>query len=150
MNDDRSFEHEIRATFEENAPMAPPNHLLHSFEFNARRVRRYPRWLALIREPIMRTESHLAVGSPTARLAAIVIATLLLAASLVGASFAGARLLASDGPIVVDASGDGHYETIQEAVAAADDGDEIGRDGDAHRLLEVANHRLWEPGTRHE
>jgi len=113
MNDQR-FEHEVREALDDGAPMQPPNHLLHAFEFNARRSRRYPRWLALIKEPTMRTDSHLAVGSPTARLVAIVLATMLLAAGVVGASFAGAQLLAADGPIVVDAAGDGHYETVQE------------------------------------
>lgn len=125
MTKERMLEREIHEVLDERAPQAPPNHLLQSFEFNARRTRRYPRWLALIKEPTMRTDSHLVVGSPTARLAAIVLATMLLAAGVIGASFAGARLLAADGPTVVDANGDGHYETIQEAVAAAVDGDEI-------------------------
>jgi F-box protein 11 len=87
--------------------------------------RQLPEWLALIKEPPMRTNSHLAVGSPTVRMAAIVLATMLLAAGVLGASFAGARLLAAGGPIVVDASGDGDHTTIQEGVAAANDGDEI-------------------------
>ena len=73
----------------------------------------------------MRTNSRLAVGSPTARVAAIMAATLLAAPIVVGASIAGAQLLAADGPIVVDQSGDGDYTTIGEAVAAAEDGDEI-------------------------
>ena len=76
MKDDRTFEREIRALLDEEAPILPPNHLLHTFEFNARRARRYPRWLALIKEPTMRTDSHVAVGSPTARVAAILAATL--------------------------------------------------------------------------
>ena len=44
----------------------------------ARRVRRWPRWLALIKEPPMRISSRVAVGSPTVRLAYVAILTLLL------------------------------------------------------------------------
>ena len=73
----------------------------------------------------MRTNSRLAVGSPTMRVAAIMVATLLAALMVVGAGVAGSQLLAAAGPIVVDQSGGGDYTTITEAVAAAEDGDEI-------------------------
>lgn len=73
----------------------------------------------------MRTGSHLAVGSPTARAAAIVVATLLAGVMLVGATLAGAELLAADRSIIVDQSGDGDFTTITEAVTAAADGDTI-------------------------
>ena len=119
MNDQR-LEHGIREALDEGAPMQPPNHLLHTFEFNARRTRRYPRWLALIKEPTMRTDNSLAVGSPTARVAAILATTLLLAVAMATAGVAGQRLLASDGEIIVAQDGSGTYETITEAVAAAD------------------------------
>lgn len=119
------FEHEIRAALDEGAPMSAPNHLLHSFEYNARRTRRYPRWLALIKEPTMRTDNHLAVGSPTVRVATIVVATLLLAVAVASAGVAGQRLLAAEGEIIVAQDGSGTYETITEAVEAADDGDTI-------------------------
>lgn len=125
MNEDRMLEHEIRATLGENAPMLPPNHLLQTFEYNASRSRRYPRWLALIKEPSMRSNNSLAVGSPTARVAAILATTLLLAVALVTAGVAGQRLLASDGEIIVAQDGSGTYATITEAVAVADDGDTI-------------------------
>jgi nitrous oxidase accessory protein NosD len=125
MSDARDFERDIRASLDEHAPFAAPNHLLQSFEYNARRTRRYPRWLALIKEPTMRTDSRLTVGSPTARVAAIAIAMLLLATAVIGASFAGAQLLAADQTIVVDQNGDGDYTTIVDAVEAATDGDEI-------------------------
>ena len=124
MNDHR-LEHEIRTALDEHAPMLPPNHLLHTFEFSARRTRRTPRWLALIKESPMRTNSHLAVGSPTARVAAILVATMLLAVSLAAAGVAGQQLLAAGGPIVVAQDGSGEYTTITDAVAAAADGDEI-------------------------
>jgi len=84
-----------------------------------------PEWLALIKEPPMRTNSHLAVGSPTFRVAAILAATFLLAVALAGIGIAGQRLLAADDAIVVAADGSGDYTTISEAVAAAVDGDMI-------------------------
>lgn len=73
----------------------------------------------------MRSNNHLAVGSPTVRAAAIMAATLLAAMMIIGAGIAGAQLFAASGPIIVDASGDGHHSTIQAAVDAAEDGDEI-------------------------
>lgn len=75
----------------------------------------------------MRTKDHLAVGSPTVRVAAIMLATLLLAVALAAAGVAGQQLLAAeDEPdIIVAADGGGDYETISEAVAAAEDGDDI-------------------------
>lgn len=73
----------------------------------------------------MRSESHLAVGSPTVRVAAVMLATLLLAVALAAAGVAGQRLLAASAPIVVDQSGGGDYATITEAIAAAQDGDTI-------------------------
>ena len=67
--------------------------------------------------------------SPSARrrsgIAAILAATILLVAAVAGAGIAGARLLAADGTIVVDPSGNGTTTTIQDALAMADDGDEI-------------------------
>lgn len=73
----------------------------------------------------MRTNNHIAVGSPTVRVAAIVAATLLLAVALASVGVAGQRLLAANGPIVVAQDGSGTVATISEAVAMAEDGDEI-------------------------
>jgi parallel beta-helix repeat protein len=73
----------------------------------------------------MRISSTLAVGSATARIAAIVAATLLIGAAVAGAGIAGARILGADGAIVVDQSGGGDFRIIAEAVAAAADGDTI-------------------------
>lgn len=73
----------------------------------------------------MRISSNVAIGSPTARVAAIMVATLLLALMVAGAGIAGARLLAADGAIIVDPSGNGDFTSIGEAVAAAVDGDTI-------------------------
>lgn len=72
----------------------------------------------------MRSNSRLAVGSPTARVVAIMVATILLAITVAGAGIAGQRLLAA-GPIVVAQDGSGTVDTITAAVAMASDGDEI-------------------------
>jgi len=71
----------------------------------------------------MRISSSLAVGSPTARVTAILVTTLLVASLIVGAGVAGGRLLAADDTIVVDQAGD--ITSIAEAVALAQDGDTI-------------------------
>lgn len=73
----------------------------------------------------MRTNSHLAVGSPTFRVAAVLAATFLLAVALAGIGIAGQRLLAADDTVVVAADGSGDYTSIAEAVVAAVDGDTI-------------------------
>lgn len=75
----------------------------------------------------MRSNSRLAVGSPTIRVVALLATTLLLAMAMAGAGIAGKRLLAADDRIVVAQSGFGHhhYTTIAEAVDAAADGDTI-------------------------
>ncbi len=88
------------------------------------RVRPLPRWLALIKEPPMRRSAVITVGSPTARLATIVLSTVLLLALLAG-TMAGAMRVLGSASIIVSADGDGHYETISAAVAAATDGDVI-------------------------
>ena len=106
-------------------PSRPPDRLEPETLRALQRVRRWPRWLALIKEPPMRLPNSLAVGSPMVRVAVIMAATLLLALMVAGAGIAGSRLLAADGTIVVDPSGGGTVETITEAVAMAEDGDTI-------------------------
>ncbi len=125
MNDDARFERLFADGLHEIAPRRAPDRLRTQVKAETSRVHPRPRWLALIKEPPMRTNSRLAVGSPTARVAAIAVATLLLASLVIGASFAGARIFGADGPIVVDGAGNGDYTTITEAVANAVDGDEI-------------------------
>jgi hypothetical protein len=125
MNDDTRFELFLEDSLRELAPNRAPDRLRTTIKTESSRMRPRPRWLALVKEPPMRTSSALAVGSPTVRLAAIVAATLLLMAALAGAGLAGARLLAADGTLVVDQAGGGDYTTIGEAVAAASDDDTI-------------------------
>jgi parallel beta-helix repeat protein len=126
MNEERSFERFVadHVAAQQGGVPLPDDFFdeMHSF---ATTTRQRPEWLALIKEPPMRTNSHLAVGSPTVRVAAILIATMLLALALAAAGAAGQRLLAADAAIIVDQSGDGDYTTLAEAVEAADDGDEI-------------------------
>ncbi len=125
MNDDARFERLFADGLVDLVPPRAPGRLATTITAETARTRPRPRWLAVIKEPPMRLSSSLAVGSPTARIAAILAATLLIAAALTGAGIAGARLLAADGTIVVDQSGGGDFSTITEAVAAAQDGDTI-------------------------
>jgi len=125
MSDDIRLERFFEDGLHDIAPSHAPDRLRTSIISETRAVRPRPRWLALIKEPPMRTNSRLAVGSPTWRVAVIMAATLLAALMLAGAAFSGAQLLAKDGPIIVDRSGAGTYTTISEAVAAAEEGDEI-------------------------
>lgn len=73
----------------------------------------------------MRLSNQLAVGSPTARAAAIAVATLLLAAMTTGAVVAGAAFLNAPGIIVVAGDGTGDTTSIGEAVRRAEDGSTI-------------------------
>jgi hypothetical protein len=125
MNDDARFERIFGDALHDIAPSHAPDRLRTQIKAETDAVRPRSRWLALIKEPPMRSNSRLAVGSPTWRVAAVIVATLLLAIMVVGASFAGAQILAEDGPIVVDPSGAGDYTTISDAVAVAEDGAEI-------------------------
>ena len=125
MNDDTRFERLFEVGLHELAPRRAPDRLRTTVKAETSEVRPRARWLALIKEPPMRTNSRTAVGSPTARVAAIMVATLLATLLVISAGIAGAKIIAADGPIVVDQSGGGHYTTIGEAVAAAKDGDQI-------------------------
>jgi len=126
MNEDRSFERLFADRMHtERGSAGLPDAFYDEFRQRARGMRQRPRWLALIKESPMRTSNSLTVGSPTARVAAIMAATLLLALMVAGAGIAGSRLLAADGAIVVDPSGGGTVETITEALAMAADGDTI-------------------------
>jgi len=125
MNDDARVERIFADGLIDLAPARAPGRLTTDITIATGELRRRPRWLAVMKEPPMRISSTLAVGSPTARVAAIVAATMLIGAAVVGAGLAGSRLLAADGAIVVDQSGGGDFLTITEAVAAAKAGDTI-------------------------
>ena len=125
MNEQTDFERLVADQLGHAAVGAPPESAITETIERAGGSRRLPEWLALIKESPMRTNSHLAVGSPTVRVLAILGATLLLALTLAAAGAGAQRLMAAGGPIVVDQSGEGDYDTIGEAVAAAADGDEV-------------------------
>jgi len=125
MNEQSSFERLVADQLAHADLGAPPEFAINETIARAGGTRRLPRWLALIKETPMRTSSSLAVGSPIARAAAVMVATLLLAIVVVGGSIAGSRVLASDGLIVVDQDGSGDATTITDAVAMAANGDEI-------------------------
>jgi parallel beta-helix repeat protein len=125
MNDDARSERLLANGLADLAPTRAPGRLSTIITAETARTRPRPRWLAVLKEPPMRISSTLAVGSATARIAAIVAATLLIGAAVAGAGIAGSRILGADGTIVVDQSGGGDYRTIAEAVAAASDGDTV-------------------------
>ena len=126
MNDPRILERFVADQFDRARDTAQAtDSALDDITLETARTHQRPRWLALIKEPPMRTNSHLAVGSPTVRVAAVMVATLLLAMLTVGAGIAGSRLLAADEDIVVAQDGSGDYTTITEAITAATDGDTI-------------------------
>lgn len=125
MNEQQTFERIVADSVSELGPLTPSDGAIERTLTSVDRRRQRPRWMALIKEPPMRTNSHLAVGSPTVRAAAVLAATLLLMLALAAAG-AGARiLLAADGDIVVAQDGSGDYTTITEAIEAAVDGDSI-------------------------
>ena len=99
MNDERSLERRIAASYDASASSREPAGLLDDVLLTTGRSRQRPRWLALIKEPPMRLTSGLAVGSPTARVAVLVIATLLLIVLATSAVVAGSTLLAGSAPM---------------------------------------------------
>jgi dipeptidyl aminopeptidase/acylaminoacyl peptidase len=76
-NDDR-FEQLLADMLADVAPTRQPDRLIPEILRAARRERRWPRWLALIKEPPMRISSRVAVGSPTLRLASVMALTMAL------------------------------------------------------------------------
>jgi hypothetical protein len=126
MTDNNAFERFVADHFaDDGSGTAQAERIVALIDEQTSERRQLPRWLALIKEPPMRTNSHLAVESPTVRVAATIATTLLLAVALAAAGVAGQRLLASDGAIIVALDGSGTHETITEAVEAAGDGDTI-------------------------
>ena len=126
MNEERSFERFVADNVAGNAQGIPlPDDFYDDMHSYATTNGQRPEWLAFIKEPPMRTDSRVAVGSPTVRVMAILAATFLRILSMAAVGIGAQRLLAADGEIVVDQAGNGDYTTITEAVAAAADGDDI-------------------------
>lgn len=97
MNDTNVFERFVADQFDRARDAAQAtSSSLDAIATQATRTRQRPRWLAIIKEPPMRYSSKLAVGSPMARVAALMVATLLIVLSVAGAGFAGAQLFAAE------------------------------------------------------
>lgn len=64
------------------------------------RERQRPPWLTSLKEPPMRYRSHVVVGSPTLRLAAILASVLALCVAVTGTVIAGSSLIPSPNPVV--------------------------------------------------
>ena len=125
MNEHIDLERLVAETLAHEGVSTPSDAFYDELISRAGRSSQRPEWLALVKEPTMRTNSHLTVGSPAARFAALMVATLLAALMVAGAAFAGAQLLAADGTIVVDQNDPDAVQTISEAVAMAEDGGTI-------------------------
>jgi hypothetical protein len=85
------FERSVADLLAELAPSRPPVDLIPETQRAVDDARRWPGWLANLKEPPMRHASRVVVGSPTTRIAAIAAATLLVAVLGVGALVAGAQ-----------------------------------------------------------
>ena len=125
MTDEQTFERCVAESVRSIGPVSASDGAHELTLSRVRRSRQDPRWLALIKEPPMRSNSQPVVGSPTVRVMAILAATVVLALTLAAAGAGAQRLFASNGPLVVAADGSGDFATIGDAVAVADDGDTI-------------------------
>jgi hypothetical protein len=130
--DDR-FERLLGDVLADAAPVREPDRLVPEILRAARRVHRWPRWLALIKEPPMRFSSRVAVGSPTLRLASIMALTLALVLALGAAVAVGASLLPSPVPHLPPPFG----PATNGAMAYAQGGDihTIDASGDNHSVI---------------
>jgi Periplasmic copper-binding protein (NosD) len=125
MSQPLDFERRVAAWVADEGASTPPVRVLDDILTATGRQRPLPRWLALIKEPPMRVSSRVAVGSPTARLTALVATTILLVVLGAGAVVAGASYLAGPGLLIVDPNDPSAYPTITAAVDAAEDGDTV-------------------------
>lgn len=125
MNDERDIERRVTAVFDGTAPSRGPDDLLEGVFAVTGSTRQRPRWWARLTEKPMRYDTTLVSGSPTARSAMLVAATMLLVLALASAAIAGARLLGRGETYVVTPDGSGDFTTIAEAVASAVDGDTV-------------------------
>jgi parallel beta-helix repeat protein len=130
MTDRTAFERFLAERFDDvGSGRSMPEASVDELRARARASRQRPQWLALVQEPPLRSSVHVVVGSPSARMAVLVLATLLLVTLTLGAGIAGVNLLASeDRPpetLVVAQDGSGQFTTVAEAVAAARDDDTI-------------------------
>jgi hypothetical protein len=79
MSDDVRLEHLLADVLADAAPTRAPNDLVPGILAAASRARRRPRWLALATERPMRLHASVVVGSPTVRIAYVLLLALLVA-----------------------------------------------------------------------
>ncbi len=114
MNKSIDFDRFVADQFAQVSGGVPPARSVDDLLIQARRMRPLPHWLATIKEPPMRISSRVAVGSPMARVAFLVILLVVLSALTAGSVVVGASLLASptlpaiarNGLIAYDSRGD--------------------------------------------
>ena len=99
MNDDTRQGRDVASFFAATAPSRSPDTLLDDVFLTTGQMRPRPRWLAILKEPPMRISTRVAVGSPTYRLAAVVVLTLLLAVAATAGVIGAASLLQSPTPV---------------------------------------------------
>jgi len=120
MSDDVRFERLVADVLSDMAPMRAPDQLIPQVLHAARRIRRWPRWLALAIERPMRRQAEVLVGSPTLRLAYLLGLSILLIGLALGALVVGGiapvaeDLAGRNGEIAVRADiGNGNGAIIQ-------------------------------------
>jgi hypothetical protein len=111
MNEYHSFERFLADQFATAELERPPSPATDQVITAARRMRPLPRWLALLKEPPMRTSSRVAVGSPAARITALLIVLMAFSVVTAGGMAVGASLLASPVPGQACPSGPGTFES---------------------------------------
>jgi dipeptidyl aminopeptidase/acylaminoacyl peptidase len=107
MNEDARLERIFADALSQSAPTRAPDRLRAAITTSVSQTRPRPRWLALLKEPHMRTRSTVAVGIPIVRpssvpllrLAWILFIILLAVALAAGGAVIGSRLLGTTYPI---------------------------------------------------
>jgi outer membrane protein assembly factor BamB len=99
MNQPMSLDRFVAEWMADNAPVGPTEELVDQILTATARQRPRPRWLALLQEPPMSTQTRILVGSPNGRL--VIVATLLLIAALAAVGI-GAFLLQQPKPSASD------------------------------------------------
>ena len=125
-----------------------PDRLGRDIALTTGRIRQRRRWLALIKEPPMRLSSRVAVGSPTARLAYLMILTLLVALLAVGGAVAGASLVPSPcAEVVCSVAPLAEGRTAASATRLADGSVLVIGGGDQFWSVFPLTAELWDPAT---
>jgi dipeptidyl aminopeptidase/acylaminoacyl peptidase len=115
MSGTSDLERSVRLVLDRSAPTVPPDELLARVLSDTGRSRPRPAWLADLKEPPMRHSARVTIGSPTARILAVLALTTALGLIGAGAVALGASLVPSpqqpppatlDGLIAYDRDGD--------------------------------------------